>query len=267
MVIPETIEGFMSFSPQNARQNSGFEESFFQHLASVEATNFWFRSRNQLILWALKKYFPSAKSFLEIGCGTGYVLSGIETAFPLFQLYGSEIFAEGLKYASERLKKVELFQMDARNIPFYNEFNVIGAFDVLEHIQEDELVLSQIYSAISEGGGIILTVPQHPFLWSRSDEHACHCRRYTSRELISKVHKAGFKVIKVTSFVSSLFPLMLISRLKKSPAEEYDPMNEFKLNEILNDVFYKILSFENSIIKCGVHLPFGGSLLLIAQKV
>jgi SAM-dependent methyltransferase len=57
-----------------------------------------------------------------------------------------------------------LFQMDARKIPFESEFDVIGAFDVLEHIEEDEKALAQIFHAVLPGGGLILTVPQHRFL-------------------------------------------------------------------------------------------------------
>ena len=50
------------------------------------------------------------------------------------------------------------------------------AFDVIEHIDEDEMVLTQMYKALQPNGGMILTVPQHPFLWSNQDEFACHVR-------------------------------------------------------------------------------------------
>ena len=90
---------------------------------------------------------------------------------------------------------VTLFQMDARFVPFEEEFDVIGAFDALEHIKEDEDVLREIFRATKEGGGIILTVPQHPFLWSQMDEISHHYRRYTRRGLIDKVQRAGFEVV------------------------------------------------------------------------
>ena len=68
-------------------------------------------------------------------------------------LWGREVFSAGLRLAADRLPGVDLFQMDARQIPFENEFDVIGAFDVLEHIRDDELVLSQMYRAVRQGGG------------------------------------------------------------------------------------------------------------------
>ena len=126
---------------------------------------------------------------------------------------GSEIYSEGLDYAANRVKRAALFQMDARDIPFESEFDVIGAFDVLEHIEEDEQVLEQVFRAVSPGGGIMLTVPQHRFLWSQQDEYACHVRRYEAKELRDKVEKAGFQVEWATSFVTLLLPLMVMSRL------------------------------------------------------
>jgi SAM-dependent methyltransferase len=103
--------------------------------------------QERLIHWVLRHYFPQARNFLEIGCGTGFVLLGIQNAFPGLSLSGSELFGEGLTYAHDRLPHVPLFQMDARRIPFEDEFDVIGAFDVLEHIQEDENVLFQMAQA------------------------------------------------------------------------------------------------------------------------
>src|SRR2546421_5797677 len=166
---PKRLSGHLAFAPALAEDSEGFEADYLPTLAKLEAGNFWFRSRNHLLIWALQRYFPDAKSFLEIGCGTGFVLSGIRKALPELALCGSEIFSAGLSFAAERLPGVELFQMDARRIPFREEFDVVGAFDVLEHIKEDEEVLSQMYQATSTHGGILITVPQHPFLWSNVD--------------------------------------------------------------------------------------------------
>ena len=66
---------------------------------------------------------------------------------------GGEVFSARLELGADRLPGVDLFQMDARQIPFENEFDVIGAFDVLEHIGDDELVLSQMCRAVRQGGG------------------------------------------------------------------------------------------------------------------
>jgi len=265
---PERLSGILAFAPELASESDGFEADYFPRLAEMEAGNFWFRSRNRLLIWALGQYFPNAKSFMEIGCGTGFVLSGIRDAFPGLNLCGSEIFSAGLRFAAERLPGVDLFQMDARRIPFREEFDIIGAFDVLEHVKEDEEVLSQMYQATRKGGGILITVPHHPFLWSQADDFARHARRYKTRELREKVRRAGFEVLRITSFVSTLLPLLFISRLKQRFFDqEFDPAAELKIGSAMNANLERILSAERAVIRAGISLPVGSSLLMIARRI
>ena len=263
---PRTINKFHAFAPDLAPAHVGYKADYFEILAQAEVHNFWFRARNQLITWTLRRYFPLARHFFEIGCGTGYVLSSLQDSFPELILSGSEVFYEGLEYASNRLPAVEFFQMDARYIPFDGEFDVIGAFDVLEHIAEDEAVLAQMHQAARPAGGILLTVPQHQFLWSHQDEYSYHIRRYSRKELVEKVRRAGFHVIRVTSFVSLLLPLMAASRLMKKNCIGEDPLDELKIGSRLNRVLEACMSVERALIIAGLNFAAGGSLLLVAKK-
>lgn len=264
---PPEVDGRPAFAPESAGGGEGFEEAYFQELAQLETGNFWFRARNRLILWALEKYFGGARNFLEIGCGTGFVLSGIAGAFPEMALSGSEISASGLNHAARRIPRATFFQMDARAIPFVTEFDAIGAFDVLEHIGQDEMVLAQAFAALKPGGGLLLTVPQHPFLWSQMDEYAHHVRRYEATVLRDIVTRTGFEVLTVTSFVALLLPLMFASRAgQRTVCENYDVLAELRLPAAVNLVLEKALDFERSLIRMGVRFPFGGSLLLVARK-
>lgn len=263
------IDGFCAYAPFLAQDGGGFQSNYFATLAPLEAKNFWFRARNQLIQWALKNYCHHFSSFLEIGCGTGYVLSGVAKAFPEATLNGSEIFTEGLKFAFKRVPEANFMQMDARNIPFIDEFDVIGAFDVLEHIQEDELVLSQAYAALKSDGHIIITVPQHKWLWSTVDEYSYHVRRYTATELHQKLQAAGFEMIRSTSFVTTLLPAMMLSRLvkQKKKIDMNSMSSELKITPWINELFFRLLEIELKLIKMGVNFPVGGSRLVIAKKM
>lgn len=253
---------------QQKNTNIGFKAHYFKELAELEAKNFWFRARNNLILWAIGKYSPQLKSLLEIGCGTGFVISAISKRFPDAILSGSEYFEEGLVYARQRLSSAEFMQMDARHIPYESALDAIGAFDVLEHIEEDEEVLQQIYKALKPDGLLFITVPQHRWLWSAVDEYACHVRRYDVNELHQKVSRAGFDIIRSTSFVSLLLPAMYLSRLlqRNKMDVSMDAMAELRINPVLNKIFEWILYLELTLIRLGVTLPVGGSRLLIARK-
>jgi len=182
------------------------------------------------------------------------------------RLVGSEVFSRGLTFAADRAPDAEFIQMDARNIPYQAEFDAIGAFDTLEHIAEDEAVLRQLEHALKPAGVLLITVPQHEFLWSATDEAAHHVRRYKSRDLRRKVRAAGLEIVRMTSFVSLLFPLMLASRWSKGGRNAELNSVELQLSPIADLCLEKILQAELFLIRNGVDFPFGGSLLLIARK-
>lgn len=263
---PEARDGYVLLAAGTSSPD-GFEASYYAQLAQVEREHFWFRTRRELVLWALRRYFPHARTYLEVGCGTGQLLAEVQAAQPRLRLTGSEIFEQGLRYTATRALEATLLHMDARQIPFEEAFDVIGAYDVLEHIEEDTTVLGAMFRALERGGGIILTVPQHGMLWGPADEYARHRRRYGRRELIDKVTAAGFEVVGATSFVSVLFPGMIVSRLwNRRPRVTYDPFREFRIPAWLNTLLGLISTVERGVIRLGLPLPFGGSLFMVARK-
>ena len=266
---PPVVNGFPALAPEmDAAGAAGFRPEGFDALAALEAGSFWFRARNRLILWAVRRHAPGMRNLLEIGCGTGFVLAALAQAFPDARITGSEVFTRGLAFAAGRVPRARLVQMDARDIGHVDEFDVIGAFDVLEHIAEDTEVLAQIGQALVPGGVLVLTVPQHPWLWSPADDYACHQRRYRRGEMERKLRAAGFTVERSTSFVTLLLPAMLASRLlqRRTDADSYDPTAEFRLHPLLNTLFGAVMRLESALIRAGLPLPVGGSRLVVACK-
>ena len=262
---PGTHDTWPVFASDIAEGGEGISPESFAALARLEAGHFWFRSRNRLLVWAMRTYFPGAVSFLEVGCGTGFVLSGIREAFPGLALAGSEVRNAGLAFARARLPDVELFQTDGRRLPFADQFDVIGAFDMLEHIDDDESVLKQFFRATRPGGGIVVTVPQHRRLWSVVDEQSFHCRRYERSELAAKVERAGFRVVRTTSFVCALLPIVWLSRVIQN-RRGFGACAELGVGRIADTVFERIMDVERWLIAAGMSLPFGTSLLLVARR-
>ena len=159
--------------------------------------------------------------------------------------------------------------MDARSIPFRDHFDAIGAFDVLEHIEDDVTVIAEIAEALRPGGGLLLSVPQHPSLWSAQDAHAFHVRRYTAAGLRRKVEAAGFDVLRMTSFVSLLLPMMFVSRRRmreSTPGDHVDAMGDLRQPRAVNAALEAVMTLERSLIRRGLSFPAGGSLLMVARK-
>lgn len=219
-----------------------------------------------MIVWALESYFPRARTLLEVGSGSGFVLAGLRRALPRLSLTGGELYEEGLRIARERVPDVPLLQFDAREIPFEDEFDVAAAFDVLEHVAEDDIVLERMRRAVVPGGGVLITVPQHPRLWSTADDLAQHRRRYSRGLLVERMRAAGLEVVRVTSFVSLLLPLMAASRLRRRSAAEYDPLMELRAPRALDAACDLTMRAERALIGLGVSFPAGGSLLAVAKR-
>lgn len=259
---------FPLFAPDAPEAGEGMERSVFETLATLEPTSFWFRGRNRLIVATLERYFPRPQRLLELGCGTGFVLAAIHERFPDAALTGAELFPEALAVARTRVPSADLIQVDGRDLPFVEEFDVAAAFDVLEHIREDEAVLGGLARAIRPGGGLIVTVPQHQALWSAVDDYSHHVRRYSRHELVAKLGRAGFVVRRVTSFMSILLPPMVAARLPKRGKDvaELDPFADFKLPRVVDATFDRLLSVERALLLRGMSLPAGGSLLAVAER-
>jgi len=267
-LITESANASTGGSKESGTQtkHASFDPAHFARLHALEARSFWFRGRSDIIEWALARYFPAARDFLEIGCGTGYVLSRLHDAFPDLVLSGSELFEEGLFYARQRLgTAATLRQLDATDLPFRDAFDVVGAFDVIEHIEDDVKVLANVRAALRPGGGLLITVPQHSWLWSDTDVAACHVRRYEREELREKLRSAGFDVLRMTSFVTLLLPAMMLSRRRRRDGMQ-EVEAELSLPAFANALGYATLRLESLLMRLGINLPVGGSLLAVARK-
>lgn len=145
-------DGVACLAPGMIQENDGFQEALFDEYQSLHAQHFWFVYRRRLIMWALRTYFPQLRSFLEVGCGTAENLAAIIAQHPHADVCGGEPSLHALQVA-RRNCGAKFLQLDARAIPFVDAFDVVGAFDVIEHIDSDERALREMYKACHRGGG------------------------------------------------------------------------------------------------------------------
>lgn len=266
------VDGVKCYSPEVANAYADYPDSGFDLTDKNVDSSFWVSSRNRLFKSIVyDQMAPTGKTkFLEIGCGTGNFIQQIVENENL-EITGSEIYLKGLLYAKKNLPNVNFIQFDVTQGEIGEEFDLIVAFDVIEHIENDVAALSNINKMLHEGGSVIITVPQHMFLWSKLDEIVKHKRRYSRRDLVTKLQENGFDISYATSFLFVLFPLMLISRMfdkgrDQSQSDEVALEKRVKFPNVLNWIFDLFMRIDEIFIRLGISLPFGGTLVVVARK-
>jgi SAM-dependent methyltransferase len=266
------IDGIRCYSPSVAADYTDYPDSGFDLTAKYAESSFWVNSRNRLFRSLVDRNLKSTgkTAFLEIGCGTGDFIRHLAQNEKL-EITGSEVYLKGLVYAKKNLPHVDFVQFDVAQGAIGFEFDMICAFDVIEHIDNDRTALSNIHRMLKPGGVALLSVPQHMFLWSRLDELVKHKRRYSKRELLSKLESSGFEIGHMTSFVFVLFPLMLLSRLfdkgnASSHEGDLDLEKRVTFSAFANAVFDFFMRIDEWLIHSGFSLPFGGTLIVVARK-
>lgn len=234
-------------------------------IRAAEARHFWFRGRLELVLWMLRRYFPTAQRLLDVGCGTGFVLEGIRRRDPSLELAGADLRLTTLTEARRQMPRVSFLAADAFALPYDAEFDVVVALDVLEHIDDDRAALRALKNVVKPGGGVILTVPQHPWLWSEVDDFSCHRRRYQRSDLESKCADAGFEILRRTSLFAVTLPLVVASRFFRRP-QAFDPAAELTVPTMVNVGLAMLVGCERLLIRMGGSLPFGSSLVVVGRR-
>jgi SAM-dependent methyltransferase len=247
----------------------------FARLFAAEDRHFWFRSRNKVlaaVVCGLVKGLPPGYRVLEVGCGTGNVLRVLEAVCAGAEVTGMDLHEEGLAYARRRVRcRVVAGDVNASSFP--EPFDLIGLFDVLEHLPDDSRILRTLYAALRPGGRLLLTVPAHQSLWSYADEYGGHYRRYSSGQLRAALEGAGFRVEHQTQFMLLLYPFLKLARLRngrqaaRSPQEKQEQtLRELEPPGLLNALLYGLLRWEAWWVGRGGRLPLGTSLLAVARK-
>ena len=169
-------------------------------LSELEDRHWWYRERRALLRQMVQDLFPGGaheRVAIDIGAAAGgntRVLRDLGlTAIPL------EFGMAGAAIAHQR--GLPALQADARLLPLGTAVaDIVVAFDVLEHIEDDSAVLSQIYRVLKPGGRRLVAVPADMALWSAHDDAVGHVRRYSRAGLRALTEEAGFRVDEIWSW-------------------------------------------------------------------
>lgn len=183
------------------------ESAQIRNMADLEDRHWWFRERRHLIGRAIRGLAPGTA--LDIGAGAGGNTRVVEAAG--WNATALEYSDEGVALAKER--GLDVVQGDARDIPFPDDhFGLVIAYDVLEHIEEDDRVVEEIARVARPGAKVLIAVPADPRLWSAHDEAVGHVRRYTRSALVRLFDGPQFTIDDVRSWNVLLRPVVALRR-------------------------------------------------------
>lgn len=237
---------------------------------NVEGQSFWYFHRNQCLLALLSRFAP-AGPLLDIGGGNGTVSLALHQAgIPSILLEPEMAGAcEGLKNG---LPTVICSTFD--DAGFSDEsVHAAGAFDVMEHIEEDSEFLLKVNRALAPKGRFYLTVPVFPFLWSDADDHAHHCRRYIYEDLSLKLMAAGFNILYMSYFFSLLVgPIFLLRALPykfgiRRPNPQWRHGHHKSKESPFASLFLASIKWEIARIKMNKQIPLGTSCIIAVEKI
>lgn len=239
----------------------------YELLYKVEETHWWFCGQRFLLNQFLAKYYDVGKNLvlLDVGCGTGFTLSFLDK---FGETYGIDVSNEAIEFCKDRGTK-NVKKSDVMDIQFEsNRFDVVTSLGVFYHknVVDDVLGMKEIHRVLKPGGRLFFYDSAMMSLFGNHDLAFHGVRRYSRKDLKSKLVKSGFVVEKISYANAFLFlPVHIKRKLEKlgNPKAQSDIQDT--INPLLNSLLASISKFEIKLMRY-INYPFGINLFAVAVK-
>jgi SAM-dependent methyltransferase len=245
------------------------ERAEYDKLDRLEDRMWWFAASHRNLLTLSRRRVPLEAAgwrMLDAGCGTGGFLVRLAACYATHALFGLDLDPAACRRAAAKSgQPVCVGSINA--LPFPDgAFTVIFSGDVLCHGDvDDRRALSQFHRCLAEHGWFIVNLPAYRWMLSPHDAAVRNVRRYTAQSLGRLLKAAGFQLVYATYWNFLLFPLMVIKR--KLLFTRGSAASDVRLYPRPIDALGRAATnFENVLLRAGLKLPFGGSVLAIATK-
>ncbi|MGC2236314.1 MAG: class I SAM-dependent methyltransferase [Pyrinomonadaceae bacterium] len=251
--------------------NSTLPQEMQQHtyeiMNRVEDSHWWFVGRRAILESFLRQIIgkfrnpQSAIRILDVGCGTG---ANLEMLAQFGEAEGVDVSDDALEFC--RAKGLKTHKGLAEKLPFEDEsFDLVTALDVVEHLDDDVSGLEEMNRVLKSGGKTLIFVPAFMWLWGVQDDISNHRIRYTKKQIVERLEKAGFEIERATYANWTFFAPILAGRtLMKITGIKPESENNVNISA-LNGIFGKIFSAERFWLK-NFSFPFGVSIVITAKK-
>ena len=233
----------------------------------VEDKHWWFVGRRAILESFMRGIVDklgeprSGRRILDVGCGTG---ANLEMLSQFGNAEGVDVSDDALDFC--RRKGLTVQKGLAETLPYGDEsFDVTTALDVVEHLDDDIAGLKEMYRVTRRGGYSLIFVPAFMWLWGVQDDISNHRIRYTKKQIVERLEKAGFTVERATYANWTFFAPILAGRtLMKLTGIKPESENNVNVSA-LNGIFGKMFSAERFWLK-NFSFPFGVSIVVVAKK-
>jgi len=244
------------------------DKAYYQEYYIQERNHWWFLARLKILENQVAKLSKAKKlRILNIGAATGATSQMLEKYGEVTSL---EYDGDCCQFVRETLN-MSVIEGSILELPFDdNSFDLVCAFDVIEHIEDDKLGVKEMKRVCDESGHVFVTVPAYMSLWSDHDVINHHFRRYVKPQLKALFTDSGN--IKFSTYFNSIFFLPIyvarkLSNLLKGKEDEVkSDFNKFKPG-VLNSLMYAVFLIEKPWLSLKLKFPFGVSIMLIWQNV
>jgi SAM-dependent methyltransferase len=239
------------------------ERFVYEQMAELDERHWWYRARREIIAALIRRTAmpPAGGALLEIGCGTGHNLAMLGQFGTIDAL---ELDDQARSIAEKRLGRnvMRAPLPELAGVPD-RHYDLIGAFDVIEHIDDDEAAIASIAGKLKPTGKFMMTVPAHAWMWSAHDRVNHHKRRYSKRGLRQLIERSPLRLDSIGYFNSLLFPVAVAQRLASKALRKDDA--DLKLPPTpLNTALERTFAAERHLIG-RLPLPPGLSLFAVAS--
>ena len=225
--------------------------------SSIEQPDYWwYRARSSLLEAALGRYLGTPRRMLDVGSADGPSVAWMRGGH---QRVAIDVDPRGLVPGDVCASALAL--------PFRDgAFDLVGAFDVVEHCEPEEQALGELARVLEPGGRLLLSVPAYQWAWSDHDVRAGHYRRYTRPRLLAAVQAAGFEVDRCTYGFAGVFPMFAAERGARRLRRTSPSSDSLPQVSPLQDRVLMGLSRAEARLLPRRDLPFGSSVFLAARK-
>lgn len=231
---------------------------------NLGTTHWWLTSKYSILKDILRTQIPSGTDLnpmLDVGCGGGVFLRNISDVAN--QQFGTDINYEILSNGKKNTLSETV--SDAKQLPYKSEsFSLVSVIDILEHVDDDEVAIQELFRVLRTGGWLLISVPAFMALFGEHDKLFGHYRRYSRNEITRKVTASGFHIKKAT-YIQPLFFLPLLIK-RKFLTNKNNLLGDFKTpHKVINGWLHRFVAFELFPLRY-IDFPIGATILILAQK-